>query len=102
MKKSVQKNDRKVVHIDTLREKKRGKGSVLALLHDTRQVAHAIQNKTCMQCHSRKLCVNKTGLCASCYSALSTKEKQVADHEAQHKIIEVTVTDDRWDNGDDS
>ena len=102
MKKKVQKNDRKVVNIDTVRAKKRGKDSVLELLNDTRQVAQAIQNKTCLQCHSRKLCVNKTGLCASCYSALSTKEKQVADQEAQHKVIEVTVTDDRWDNENDT
>jgi len=102
VKKRVQKNDRKVVNIATVRAKKRGKGSVLELLNDTRQVAHAIQDKTCLQCHSRKLCVNKTGLCASCYSALSPKEKQVADQEAQHKIIEVTVTDDRWDNENDS
>jgi len=102
VKKKVQKDDRKVVHIDTVRQEKRGKGSLVALLHDTRQAAHAIQHKTCMLCHARKLCVNKTGLCASCYSALSPKEKQVADHEAQHKIIEVTVTDDRWNNKKDS
>lgn len=102
MKKKVQKNDRKVVHIDTIRQQKRGKGSLIALLHDTHRAAHAIQHKTCMQCRARKLCVNKTGLCVSCYSALSPKEKQVADQEAQHKIIEVTVTDDRWDREKDS
>ena len=101
MKKKVQKDDRKVVHIDTIRQKKRGKGSLIALLHDTRQASHAIQHKTCMLCHARKLCVNKTGLCAACYSALSQKEKQIADKEAQHKIIEVTVTDDRWNNEKD-
>ena len=102
MKKKVQKNDRKVVNIDTVRQQKRGKGSLMALLLDTRQAAHAIQHKTCILCHARKLCVNKTGLCASCYSELSPKEKQVADHEAEHKIIEVTVTDDRWNNDKDS
>jgi hypothetical protein len=102
VKKRVQKNDSKVVHIDTIRKKKRGKGSLIALLNDTRQASYAIQNKTCMLCHSRKLCVNKTGLCAACYSELSPKEKQIADHEAQHKIIEVTVTDDRWNNENDS
>jgi hypothetical protein len=102
VKKRVQKNDRKVVHIDAIRQKKRGKGSLIALLHDTRQASRAIQDKTCLLCHARKLCVNKTGLCASCYSALSPKEKQLADHEAQHKIIEVTVTDDRWNNEHDS
>lgn len=102
MKKRVQKNDRKVVHIDTIREQKRGKGSLAALLHDTRQASHAIQHKTCMLCHARKLCVNKTGLCASCYSELSPREKEIADQEAQHKIIEVTVTDDRWNDEKDS
>jgi hypothetical protein len=102
VKKKVQKNDRKVVNIDTIRQQKRGKGSLVGLLHDTRQTAHAIQQKTCMLCHERKLCVNKTGLCASCYGELSPKEKQIADHEAQHKIIEVTVTDDRWNNEKDS
>jgi hypothetical protein len=102
VKKRVQKNDSKVVNIDTIRQQKQGKGSLRALLHDTHQAAHAIQHKKCLLCHARKLCVNKTGLCASCYSELSPKEKQIADQEAQHKIIEVTVTDDRWNNEKDS
>ena len=102
MKKKVHQNNSYVVNIETVRQQKRGKGSLTALLHDTRQAAHAIQHKTCMLCHARKLCVNKTGLCTSCYSELSPKEKQIADQEAQHKIIEVTVTDDRWNNEKDS
>ena len=101
VKKKVQENGSKVVSIDTIRKKKRGKGSLRALLLDTYQAAQAIQQKTCMVCHARKLCVNKTGLCASCYSELSPKEKHIADREAQHKIIEVTVTDDRWDSEND-
>jgi hypothetical protein len=102
VKKRVQKNDSKVVNIETIRQQKQGKGSLRALLHDTHRATHAIQHKTCMLCHARKLCVNKTGLCASCYSELTPKEKQIADQEAQHKIIEVTVTDDRWNSEKDS
>lgn len=96
MKEKVEKNAPKVVNIDSIRQKKGGKVSRIALLHDTRQASHAIQHKTCLLCRERKLCVNKTGLCAACYSALSPREKQVADEEAQHKIIEISVTDDRW------
>ena len=102
VKKKVQENGSKVVNIDTIRKQKRGKGSLRALLLDTHQAAQAIQQKTCMLCHARKLCVNKTGLCASCYGELSPKEKQIADREAQHKIIEVTVTDDRWNSENDT
>lgn len=98
VKKRVQKNDTKVVSLDTVRKKKGGGGPIRALLLDSRQAAHAIERKTCMLCHARKLCVNKTGLCASCYSTLGPKEKQTADHEAQHKIITVTVRDDRWNS----
>ena len=102
VKKKVKDSGTKVVNIETIRQQKRGKGSLRDLLHDTHQAAHAIQQKTCMLCHARKLCVNKTGLCASCYSELSPKEKQIADQEAQHKIIEVTVTDDRWNSENDT
>lgn len=96
MTKKDQKNEHKVVDIETVRKGKRQKGTATAMLSDTHLAARAIQNKTCLMCQAQKLCVNKTGLCASCYSTLSPREKRVADREAAHKIIEVKVTDDRW------
>lgn len=101
MKNKDPRNDNKVVHIDTRRKgSSREKGSVTSLLNDTHQAACAIQTKTCLLCKAQKLCVNKTGLCASCYSSLSSKEKRIADREAGHKTIEVKVTDDRWNDKD--
>jgi len=94
--KKDQKNEHKVVDIETVRKGKRQKGTASAMLSDTHLAARAIQNKTCLICQAQKLCVNKTGLCASCYSTLSPREKRVADREAAHKMIEVKVTDDRW------
>jgi len=94
--KKDQKNEHKVVDIETVRKGKRQKGNATAMLSDTHLAARAIQNKTCLICQAQKLCVNKTGLCASCYSTLSPREKRVADREAAHKMIEVKVTDDRW------
>jgi hypothetical protein len=45
------------------------------------------------------MCVNKTGVCASCYdTVLNREEKKVAQEEAQHKQIKITVTDDRWED----
>lgn len=96
MTKKDQKNEHKVVDIETVRKGKRQKGTATAMLSDTHLAARAIQNKTCLICQAQKLCVNKTGLCASCYSTLSPREKRVADREAAHKMIEVKVTDDRW------
>lgn len=96
MKNSDQQKRCKVVHIEKARKKKEEKGSITVLLKDTRKVVRAIQNKTCLLCHTRKLCVNKTGLCSGCYNDLIPREKRVADQEAKHKIIEVKVTDDRW------
>ena len=96
MTKKDQKNEHKVVDIETVRKGKKQKGTASAMLSDTRLAASAIQNKTCLMCQAQKLCVNKTGLCASCYSTLSPREKRLADREAAHKIIEVKVTDDRW------
>ena len=98
MKYNSQKKSNKVVHIGKIRKEKEEKGSITALLKDTRKVALAIQNRICLICHTKKLCVNKTGLCAACYNNLSTKEKKGADKEAQHKIIEIKVTDDRWED----
>ena len=100
MRKKDQKTENKVVHIDSRRKRSGEKGSVTALLYDTHQAAHAIQNKTCLLCHAQKLCVNKTGLCAACYETLSPKDKKIADKEAGHKTIEIKVRDDRWKEED--
>ncbi len=69
---------------------------MVTLMQDTRAVVRAIQDKTCLKCSAKKLCVNKTGLCAACYGALNPREKKIADSEAAHKIITITVSDDRW------
>ncbi|MCK5011258.1 MAG: hypothetical protein KAS98_12265 [Deltaproteobacteria bacterium] len=98
MKNSNQKKRDKVVYIEKARKKKEEKGSIIVLLKDSRKVVHAIQNKTCLLCQTRKLCVNKTGLCSGCYHNLIPREKSVAEQEAKHKIIEVKITDDRWEN----
>jgi hypothetical protein len=94
-KKDQNKND-KVVNIDSARKGRKEKDSPAAILADTHLAARAIQTKTCLLCQAQKLCVTKTGLCASCYSTLSPRDKKIADSEARHKTIEVTVTDDRW------
>ena len=96
MTKKDNKNEHKVVDIETVRKGKKQKGTAATMLSDTHLAARAVQNKTCLICQAQKLCVNKTGLCASCYSTLSPREKRIADREASHKIIEVKVTDDRW------
>ena len=98
MKNSNQKKRDKVVDIEKARKKKEEKGSIIVLLKDSRKVVRAIQNKTCLLCQTRKLCVNKTGLCSGCYHSLIPREKRVADQEARHKIIEVKITDDRWNH----
>jgi hypothetical protein len=94
-------NVNKVVHIGRIRKEKEEKSSPTTLLRDTKKVALAIQHKTCLLCHTKKMCVNLTGLCASCYDALSPLEQKIADNEAQHKSIEIKVTDDRWPEGQD-
>jgi len=96
VKNNKQEKYHKVVYIGKRRKKKEEKGSIMALLKDTRKAALAIQDRTCLLCQTKKLCVNKTGLCASCYNNLSLEEKKAADREAQHKTVEVKVTDDRW------
>mgnify|MGYP007070680529 CR=1 FL=1 len=93
------KHRQKVVYLEGRRSKKQLQASVVAILQDTRAAARAIQDKTCLLCGSRKLCVNRTGLCAACYGTIKPYEKKVADSEAAHKIITVTVTDDRWNEG---
>jgi hypothetical protein len=88
--------DHKVIHLDEV-WKARGKTTHLtAILRDSRRVAEAIRQKTCILCEKTKMCVNKTGLCAACYLNCTPEEKRVADEEARHKRVELKVTDDRW------
>ncbi len=85
-----------VVNLDTIRTHKRS--GIITLLKDSKKVTRAIAAHTCLICTTKKMCVNKTGVCASCYdSVLTAEEKLVADAEAKHKIIKITVTDDRWE-----
>lgn len=93
-----QKNFNKVIQIEKIRKEKEAKGTIVTLLKDTRKAAFAIQDKICLLCQSKKMCVNTTGLCAQCYSNLGPKEKKLADREAQHKTIEIKITDDRWED----
>ena len=92
------KKNAKIISLEKARKEKEGKDSIIPFLKDTRKVVRAIQNKTCLFCHVNKMCVNKTGLCATCYGDLASNEKRVADKEAEHKIIQVNVIDDRWKN----
>ena len=101
VKQNNKKKSNKVVHIGKIRKEKEEKVSIIALLKYTRKAALAIQNKTCLLCQTKKICVNKTALCAVCYNNLSPKEMKEADREAQHKTIEVKVTDDRWEGLED-
>jgi hypothetical protein len=93
--------DHKVIRLDEV-WKARGKaGNLTAALRDSRRVAEAIRQRTCIVCEKTKMCVNKTGLCASCYMNLAPQEKRVADEEARHKRINIRVTDDRWEGKED-
>jgi hypothetical protein len=96
MKKS-QNNNHKIVHLEQIWKARREKDNTVAILKDTKRIAMAIEKRTCVLCNKMKMCVNRTGLCAACYSTITPKEKRVADEEARHKRIEVTVTDDRWE-----
>ena len=87
---------RKIINLNEIRAHK--KPGVIQLLKDSRKTAQAIAAHTCLICNSKKMCVNKTGVCASCYdTALTHEEKKVAQEEARHKQIKITVTDDRWE-----
>jgi hypothetical protein len=93
--------DHKVIRLDEV-WKARGKaGDLTATLRDSKRVAEAIRKRTCILCEKTKMCVNKTGLCASCYLNLDPQEKSVADEEARHKRVELTVIDDRWGGKED-
>ena len=90
-------NNHKIIQLEQVREARSGEGSVFAILKDTKRIAMAIQQRTCVICNTMKMCVNRTGLCAACYLNLGPKEKKIADEEAEHKKIELKVTDDRWE-----
>jgi len=100
MKEIKNNKSQKVVPLEGHRSKKQARDSILNVLRDTRATARAIQVKTCLLCMAKKLCVNKTGLCAACYGSLNPREKQIADSEAAHKIITISVSDDRWPGSD--
>ncbi|MBW2310407.1 MAG: hypothetical protein JRF35_04955 [Deltaproteobacteria bacterium] len=94
--------DRKVIRLDEV-GKARGKaGGLTATLRDSKRVAEAIRQKTCIICGKTKMCVNKTGLCAACYLNLDPREKSVADEEARHKRVELRIIDDRWGGNEDT
>lgn len=94
--KSDQKNNRKIIHLEEIWKARKEKDRIAAILKDTKRIATAIEKRTCILCKIMKMCVNKTGLCAACYLKLTPNERKVADEEARHKQIELTVTDDRW------
>jgi hypothetical protein len=86
-----------VVNLSDVRAHK--KPSITRLLRDSRKAVQAIVTHICLICNSKKMCVNKTGVCSACYdSVLSREEKMVAQEEARHKNIKITVTDDRWED----
>lgn len=89
-------DDDKIVKLEDIWRARGHKRSIMAILKDSKRIAMAIQRRTCALCNTAKNCVNKTGLCVSCYRDLSPRQKKVADEEAQHKRVEFIVTDDRW------
>lgn len=98
----MNRNDKKehhnatIVQLDEIRALK--KSSILQVLKDSRKAAQAIAAHTCLICNTKKMCVDKKGVCASCYdTVLTPEEKKIAEDEAKHKNIKITVTDDRWE-----
>ena len=92
---------RKVIRLNEV-WKARGKvRNLVAALRDSKRVAEAIRQRTCILCEKTKMCVNKTGLCASCYLNLAPLERDIADEEARHKRVELKVIDDRWGRKED-
>jgi hypothetical protein len=89
-------DDDKIVKLEDIWRERGRKRSITAILKDSKRIAMAIQKRTCVLCNTAKNCVNRTGLCVSCYRDLSPRQKKVADEEAQHKKVEFIVTDDRW------
>jgi hypothetical protein len=94
---SDQGNNQKVVRFEKILHSRRKQDSIIAILKDIKRIALAIERRTCALCNTTKMCVNKTGLCTACYYKLTPREKNIADREARHKKIHLTVTDDRWD-----
>ena len=85
-----------IIALDDIRARK--KSGTIQLLRDTQAAAKSIAAHICLICNTKKMCVNKTGVCTSCYdTVLTAEEKKVADEEAQHKTIKIVVTDDRWE-----
>ena len=100
MKKEKDDNS-KIVKLEDIWRARGSKLSIPAILKDSKRIAMAVEQRTCVICNTTKKCVNKTGLCVSCYRDLSPRQKKVADEEAQHKIVEFIVTDDRWKERED-
>lgn len=94
--------DHKVIRLDEAWKARGKSGRLTATLRDSKRVAEAIRQRTCILCEKTKMCVNKTGLCAACYLNLDSREKSVADEEARHKRVELTVIDDRWGGNEDT
>ena len=91
-------NNGKIVKLEDIWRARGHKWSTMAILKDSKRIAMGIEKRTCVLCNTAKNCVNKTGLCVSCYRDLSPRQKKVADEEAQHKKVEFVVIDDRWKN----
>ena len=94
-------NNNKIVRLEDIWRARGHKWSVMAILKDSKRIARAVEKRTCVLCNTAKNCVNKAGLCVSCYRDLSPRQRTVADEEAQHKKVEFIVTDDRWKNPED-
>jgi len=62
VKKKKQETFPKVINIGKIRQEKEKKGSLIALLKDTRKAALSIKHKTCLHCQTKKMCVNITGM----------------------------------------
>jgi len=92
----------KVIRLDEVWKERGKRGELAFILRDSKRVAEAIRHRRCILCEKTKMCVNKTGLCASCYLNLNPQDKRVAGEEARHKRVELKVTDDRWDKNEDA
>ena len=85
-----------IIALDDIRARK--KSVTIQLLRDTQAAAKSIAAHICLICNTKKMCVNKTGVCTACYDmALTAEEKKIADEEAKHKTIKIVVSDDRWE-----
>ena len=95
MKKVKESRQTKILDLDEIRAKKQT--STVHILKDSKKIARAISDRTCIICNTRKACVNKAGVCSYCFeNELTPQEKKIAAEEAKHKIIKIQVLDDRW------